>query len=57
MEQAHFQAFLRLLREAYPRRRIALLLDEAPSHRAAKRQGLAVDLDIDLIWLPKQCAE
>ena len=57
MEQAHFQAFLRLLREAYPGRRIALLLDEAPSHRAAKSQGLAVDLDIELIWLPKQCAE
>jgi DDE superfamily endonuclease len=36
MEQVHFQAFLRLLREAYPGHRIALLLDEAPSHRAAK---------------------
>jgi transposase len=57
MEQVHFQAFLRLLREAYPGHRIALLLDEAPSHRAAKRQSLAADLDIELIWLPKQCAE
>ena len=57
MEQAHFQAFLRLLREAYPGRRMALLLDEAPSHRAAKSQGLAVDLDIDLSWLPKPWAE
>jgi DDE superfamily endonuclease len=57
MEQVHFQAFLRLLREAYPGHRIALLLEEAPSHRAAKSQSLAADLDIELIWLPKQCAE
>jgi hypothetical protein len=57
MEQVHFQAFLRLVREAYPGHPIALLLDEAPSHRAAKSQGLAADLDIELIWLPKQCAE
>lgn len=57
MEQVHFQACLRLLREAYPGHRIALLLDEAPSHRAAKSQSLAADLDIELIGLPKQCAE
>ena len=49
MEQAHFQAFLRLLREAYPGRPIALLLDEAPCHRAAKSQALAAQLDIALI--------
>ena len=57
MEQAHFQAFLRLVREAYPGRPIALLLDEAPGHRAAKSQSLAAHLDIALIWLPKPCAE
>jgi hypothetical protein len=57
MEHAHFQAFLRLVREAYPGRPIALLLDEAPSHRAAKSQHLAADLGIALMWLPKQCAE
>lgn len=57
MEQAHFQAFLRLVYEAYPGRPIALLLDEAPGHRAAKSQRLAAQLDIALIWLPKQCAE
>src|SRR2546421_3167310 len=50
MEQAHFQAFLRLLREAYPGRPIALLLDEAPGHRAAKSQSLAAQLDIALLW-------
>jgi hypothetical protein len=57
MEQAHFQAFLRLVREAYPGRPIARLLDEAPGHRAAKSQCLAAELDIALIWLPKPCAE
>lgn len=57
MAQEHFQAFLRLLREAYPGRPMVLLLDEAPGHRAAKSQGLAAQLDIVLIWLPKQCSE
>jgi hypothetical protein len=57
MEPAHLQACLRLVREAYPGRRIALLLDEAPSHRAAKSQSLAADLDLELSWLPKPCAE
>jgi len=57
MQHAHFQAFLRLLREAYPGRRMALLLDEAPGHRAAKSQVLAAQLDIVLLWLPKQCSE
>ena len=57
MEQAHFQAFLRLVREAYPGRPIALLLDEAPGHRAAKSQRLAAALAIALIWLPKPWAE
>jgi hypothetical protein len=57
LEQAHFQAFLRLVREVYPGRPIALLLGEAPGHRAAKSQRLAAQLNIALIWLPKQCAE
>jgi hypothetical protein len=57
MAQEHFQAFLHLLREAYPGRPMVLLLDEAPGHRAAKSQGLAAQLDIVLIWLPKPCAE
>jgi DDE superfamily endonuclease len=57
MAQAHFQAFLRLVREAYAGRPIALLLDEAPGQRAAKSQRLAAQLDMALIWLPKPCAE
>ena len=57
MRQEHFQAFLRLLRRSYPARQIWLLLDEAPGHIAAKSQALAKQLDIVLIWLPKQCSE
>jgi DDE superfamily endonuclease len=57
MRQEHFQAFLRLLRHSYPGREIWLLLDEAPCHIAPKSQALAEDLNIVLIWLPKQCSE
>jgi DDE superfamily endonuclease len=57
MRQEHFQAFLRLLRQSYLGREIWLLLDEAPCHIAPKSQALAEDLNIALIWLPKQCSE
>jgi DDE superfamily endonuclease len=57
IRQEHFQAFLRLLRQSYLGREIWLLLDEAPCHIAPKSQALAEDLDIVLIWLPKQCSE
>lgn len=55
--QVDFQAFLCLLRHCYPGRRIWLLLDEAPGHTAIQSQELAAQLDIVLIWLPKQCSE
>jgi hypothetical protein len=57
MRQEHFQAFLRLLRRAYPGKQIWLILDEAPCHTAIKSQALAAKLNIVLIWLPKQCSE
>jgi hypothetical protein len=57
MRQEHFQAFLRLLHQSYLGREIWLLLDEAPCHIAPKSQALAEDLNIVLIWLPKQCSE
>lgn len=57
MRQVHFQAFLHLVRRSYPGRRIGLLLDEAPGHLASRSQALAAQLDIVLIWLPKQCSE
>lgn len=57
LRQPDFQAFLRRLRHGYPGRPIWLLLDEAPSHTAGQSQRLAAQLDIRLIWLPKQCPE
>ena len=57
MRQENFQDFLRLLRRSYPGRQIWLILDEAPCHTAIKSQSLAAQLDIELIWLPKQCSE
>ena len=57
MNQEGFQAFLRLLRRRYPGRQIWLLLDEGTAHTAPKSQSLAQRLNINLIWLPKQCPE
>jgi transposase len=57
MRQADFQAFLWLLRHHYGRRPLALLVDRGPSHEAAKSQELAAALQIELLWLPKQCSE
>lgn len=34
-----------------------MLLDEAPCHIAPRSQKLAAALNIELIWLPKQCSE
>jgi hypothetical protein len=33
------------------------LLDEAPSHTAHASVGLARELEIGLLWLPKRCPE
>lgn len=57
MRQEVFQAFLRLLRRHYSGRPIWLLLDEASCHTASASQRLAAQLEITLIWLPKQCSE
>lgn len=57
MRQENFQDFLRLLRHSYPGRAIWLLLDKAPCHIAPRSQALAAALNIELIWLPKQCSE
>jgi len=57
MRQESFQVFLRRLHRSYHGREIWLLLDEAPCHIAPKSQALAAQLDIELIWLPKQCSE
>ena len=34
-----------------------MLLDEAPCPIAPRSQALAKQLDIELVWLPKQCSE
>jgi DDE superfamily endonuclease len=57
MRQENFQDFLRLLCHSYSGRAIWLLLDEAPCHIAPKSQALAEALNMELIWLPKQCSE
>jgi transposase len=57
MNQAGFQAFLRVLRRSYPGRQIWLLLDEGSAHTAPKSRALAGQLNIRLVWLPKQCPE
>lgn len=57
MNQAGFQTFLQVLHRCYPRREIWLVLDEGTAHTAPQSQALAEELNIKLIWLPKQCPE
>jgi DDE superfamily endonuclease len=48
------QAFLEGVHEHYRGWHVSLLLDEDSSHTAADSQGMAEDLDIELLWLPKR---
>lgn len=57
LNQAGFQAFLRLLRRRHAGRPIWLLLDAASAHTTVKSRQQAERLGIELIWLPKQCPE
>lgn len=57
LKQSCFQEFLRLIRRSYPWRPITILLDAASAHRAPESRALAITLNIELIWLPKQCPE
>ena len=57
MRQAGFQDFLRLLRRRYHNRPVWLLLDAGSAHTAPKSKALAAALNIQLVWLPKQCPE
>lgn len=57
MDQQGFQRFLRLLRRCYRHRPVWLLLDGASTHIAPKSKQVAKDLNIMLVWLPKQCPE
>lgn len=57
MNQEGFRQFLKHLRRCYRNLPVCLLLDSGGLHTAAKSQALAGKLHIELIWLPKQCAE
>lgn len=50
-----FRAFLELVHEHYRGWQVWLLLDEDPSHTAHASVGLARELEIGLLWLPKRC--
>ena len=57
MNQEGFQEFLHLLRTTYRRWPVWILLDGATPHKTKKSMALAKQLDIVLIFLPKQCPE
>lgn len=56
---ADFQAFLCHLRQRHYRagQPVWLLLDRASCHVAASSLALATQLDMTLLWLPRQCSE
>jgi transposase len=49
-----FRAFLEAVRFRYRGRHVALLLDEDSSHTAGGSLGLAAELGVELLWLPKR---
>jgi transposase len=49
-----FEDFLDEVRWYYRGRHVAMLLDEDSSHTAEDSQGVAEDLEIELLWLPKR---
>jgi hypothetical protein len=57
MRQENFQDFMRVIRRSYRRQPIWILLDKAGSHTTKRSMTLAKSLNIELIWLPKQCSE
>jgi hypothetical protein len=57
MAQVWFQDFLRALRRAYPGRALWLVLDRARGHTTPRTLGLAAELGVNFLWLPKQWSE
>lgn len=55
--QDDFQAFLKLIHDHYRGWRVAIVLDENPSHTAKRSQQLADEMGIELLWLPKRAPE
>jgi len=52
---ADFQVLLRVIRERYGKKKVAVLLDGASRHTADDSRRLADELDIVLLWLPARC--
>lgn len=57
MRQENFQDFLRFIRRSYRNRPVWIVLDKAGGHTTPRSVSLAKTLNIELIWLPKQCSE
>lgn len=53
----NFGAYLRLLRRRYQNRPVWMVLDRDGSHTAPENLRLARQLNIHLLWLPRQCSE
>jgi transposase len=49
-------AMLRLIRQEYKRKRVAVLLDGASRHTAHESEMVADEVSIELIWLPSRSA-
>jgi transposase len=56
MRQENVQAFLKLIHHHY-QGTVYLMVDRAGLHTARKSQQLAGELNIELVWLAKQCPE
>jgi hypothetical protein len=52
-----FQAFLAEVHSCYRGWRVAMPLDEGPSHTAKGSVRLAEGFGMELLWLPKRCPE
>jgi len=57
LRQDGFQSLLKEVRRVYKQRPVWMLLDNATPHKTSKSLAVAQQLDITLIWLPKQCSE
>jgi len=57
MRQENFQDFLRLLHRSYRNRPLWMLLDKAGGHTTPRTAAVAKALNMELVWLPKQCSE
>lgn len=57
MKQERFQDFMRVVHRCYRGKEVWILLDNSSAHTALKSQQLAEELQMKLVWLPRQCPE